>query len=201
MFDKTKMMEQWKDASCMDLYAEVVKRMNTALLFHSSLSDYFNFLGLHGFKRIHEYQYFCESIEKRKLQRKVLDVHNKIVPMVGHEKPEVIPVDWYKHTRMDIDDNVIAKYVRQAMKTYKEWEEESKCIYECIACIFLNRGELIDYEIMMCYAEDVQEELKKIYRLCEELNGVGYDTLYIMEIQKCIHNEYKCKMKHLKIQN
>lgn len=52
----------------------------------------------------------------------------------------------------------------------------------------------------MCYLEDVQCELKKIYRMCEELNGVGYDLLYIVEIQKRIHDENKEKMKKLKIQ-
>ena len=53
---------------------------------------------------------------------------------------------------------------------------------------------------MMCYLEDVQHELKKIYRLCEELNGTGYDLLYIVEIQKQIHDEYKDKMWKLKVQ-
>lgn len=51
-----------------------------------------------------------------------------------------------------------------------------------------------------CYLEDVQHELKKIYRLCEELNGTGYDLLYIVEIQKQIHVEYKDKMRKLKVQ-
>lgn len=46
----------------------------------------------------------------------------------------------------------------------------------------------------------VQHELKKIYRLCEELNGTGYDLLYIVEIQKQIHDEYKDKMRKLKVQ-
>ena len=47
---------------------------------------------------------------------------------------------------------------------------------------------------------DMQHELKKIYRLCEELNGTGYDLLYIVEIQKQIHDEYKDKMRKLKVQ-
>ena len=33
-----------------------------------------------------------------------------------------------------------------------------------------------------------------------EPNGTGYDLLYIVEIQKQIHDEYKNKMKKLKIQ-
>lgn len=196
MLDK----EHLKELSCIEIYAEVDKHMTTALMFHANMSDYFNFIGLHGFKRKHEYQYFCESIGKRKLHRKVLDVHNKLIPIKGHDKLEVVPTDWYKHTRMDIDDSVLAKFVRTALKQYKEWEEQTKEFYETVCCVFYEKGELIDYNLMMCYLEDVQKELKKIYRLCEELNGTGYDVLYIMELQKRTHDEYKDKMKKLKIQ-
>lgn len=198
--EKENKKERMKEMSCIELYSEVNKRMTSALMFHSKMSDYFNFIGLHGFKRIHELQYYEESIGKRKLNRKVLDIHNKLIPEEGHEKPEVIPADWYKHTRMDIDDSVLSKFVKSALKQYKEWECETKCLYECVAHIFLERGEMMDYKLMMCYVEEVQYELKKIYRLCEELNDVGYDVLYIMEIQKPIHNEYKNKMKKLKVQ-
>lgn len=196
MYDK----ERMQSMTCEELYAEVNKRMTTALMFHENMSDYFNFMGLHGFKRIHELQYYEESIGKRKLHRKVLDIHNKLIPELGHDKLEVIPSDWYKHTRMDIDDSVLSKYVKYALKQYKEWEEETKHFYECVAYVFMERGEMIDYELMLCYVKHVQCELKKIYRLCEELNGVGYDVLYIMEIQKCIHNEYKKKLKKLRVQ-
>lgn len=195
-----KQKEEYQNMTRQELYSEINKRMSTALLFHSRMSDYFNFIGLHGFKRIHEYQYYCEVIGKRKLHKKVLDLHNELIVETGHDKPDIIPVEWYKHTRMDIDDNVVAKYARMAIKTYREWEHETKEMYECIACIFMERGELCDYELINCYVKDVQHELKKIYRLCEELNDVGYDTVYIMEIQKRIHNEYKNKMRKLRVQ-
>ena len=196
MLDK----EQLKELSCMEIYAEIDKHMTAALMFHSGMSDYFNFIGLHGFKRIHELQYYDESIGKRKLHKKVLDIHNKLIPIKGHEKLEVIPKEWYSYTRMDIDDSVLTKFVRSAMKQYKEWEEETKKFYEAVCCVFYEKGWFIDYNLMMCYLEDVQHELKKIYRMCEELNGTGYDVLYIVEIQKQIHDEYKNKMKKLKIQ-
>lgn len=78
--------------------------------------------------------------------------------------------------------------------------EEEKKFYEAVCCVFFEKGLIVDYNLMVCYLEDVQHELKKIYRMCEELNGTGYDLLYIVEIQKQIHDEYKNKMKKLKIQ-
>lgn len=95
---------------------------------------------------------------------------------------------------------VLTKFVRSAMKQYREWEEETKKLYEAVCCVLWEKGLVVDYNLMMCYLEDVQHELKKIYRLCEELNGTGYDLLYIVEIQKQIHVEYKDKMRKLKVQ-
>lgn len=190
--------EELMQMDCGQLYGELNKRMTTALMFHSEMSDYFNFMGLHGFKRMHEYQYFNESIGKRKLNRTYLDLHNMLISERGHEKVEVIPEDWYKHTRMDIDDSIVSKHTRLALKTYMEWEEETKQLLEDICHVMLDRGKITDYKVMACYLEDVTCELKKIYRLIEELNNVAYDVLYIMEKQKEIHDCYKEKMKHLK---
>lgn len=192
--------DELKEMHCGELYGLLNKRMTTALMLHSEMSDYFNFLGLHGFKRIHEYQYFKESIGKRKLNSKFLDMYNKLIPEKGHEKVEVMPDEWYKHTRMDIDDSVMSKYTKAALKTYREWEEETKQMLEDICSVLMEKGMMADYEIMRCYLKDVCCELQRIYRMCEELNNVGYDVLYITEIQKRIHDEYKCKMKKLKIQ-
>ena len=81
--------------------------------------------------------------------------------MKGHEKPEVIPKEWYNHTRMDIDDSVLTKFVRSAMKQYREWEEETKKLYEAVCCVLWEKGLVVDYNLMMCYLEDVQHELKR----------------------------------------
>lgn len=191
-------MEELKQMDCGKLYSVLNKRMTTALMLHSEMSDYFNFIGLHGFKRMHEYQYFKESIGKRRLNRKYLDMHNMLISEKGHEKIEVIPSDWYKHTRMDIDDSVVPKYTRMALKTYMGWEKETMELLENICHVMLDRGKISDYSVMKCYLDDVSCELKKVYRLAEELNSVGYDVLYIEEKQKEIHDCYKEKMKKLR---
>lgn len=191
--------QEMEKMTCIELYSQVNKRLTTALMMHANMSDYFNFIGLHGFEKMHEHQYHAESIEKRKLNKKVLDAHNKLIPEIGHDKVDVIPSDWYKHTRMDIDDAVLPKFVRTALKTYREWEEETKQLYSDVCHVLFSKGMMVDYNIMNGYLMDVQCELKKLYRLCEQLNGVGYDVVYIVEMQKEVHDEYDEKMKHLKI--
>ena len=190
-----------EEMSCHELYAMMSERMLVALMFHNDMSDYFNFLGLHGFECIHEYQYHEESISRRHLKREYLDIHNKIIK--EHFEPEyfedVIPTDWSKYTRMDIDKSVIPKFVKSSIEKYKDWEEETKEMYETAYCVAISKGYVVDADIIKDYISCVQSELKKIYRLYEELNCVGFDPVYIVEMQKEIHDCYKEKMKKIKI--
>jgi hypothetical protein len=176
--------------------------MVSALMLHSEMSDYFNFIGLHGFKRIHEYQYYGESLGRRKLHHKYLDIHNKLIDenFEKSDRVHVIPDDWYKYTRLDINDSIMPKFVRSALEQYKVWEEETKQLYSDIYCVMLEKGFVIDAKIVNCYICDVQKELKEIYRMMEEMNNTGYDAIYIQEIQDKVHEQYKCKMKKFRVQ-
>ena len=40
-----------------DVFAEVNARYIAALMLHDQMANYFDFLGLHGYKRLHEHQY------------------------------------------------------------------------------------------------------------------------------------------------
>ena len=181
------------------LYGMLESHMVEGVMFHNDMSDYFNFIGLCGFKRIHEYQFYEENKNRRLLVRKVMDVHNILIPHMEVETKEYIPKDWYKYTRMNIDDTIIPKLTRSAWKAYKEWEEETKELYESIACSFMEKGMIVDYSMIVCYIQDVQKELKNIYKMCERLNDVAYDPVYIMEIQGKLHEKYKNKLKRLKL--
>ena len=191
------MKEKMDKLTCEEIFAEVDKHMTTALMFHSQMFDYFNFLGLCGFKKLHEYQYYDESIGKKRLHKTYIKQYNKLIEPTCHDKVDVIPNEWYKHTRMDIDDGVLAKYVRKAWKEYLEWEEQTKCLYECVCCIFLERGELTKHDVIKHYLDDVVCELTEIYKVQECLNNVGFDVVYIMEMQENIYKQYKKKMESL----
>lgn len=50
-----KYIDKVKDMTCEDVYAMASARMTVALMMHADMADYFAFLSLHGFKRLHEY--------------------------------------------------------------------------------------------------------------------------------------------------
>lgn len=187
--------------TCEDIFCEIDKRFIKALMFHSDMSDLFSFLGLHGFKRLHEYQYFSESKERMDLHHFYLDHCNRLLDTFKCDKAEytkgidVIPREWGKYGRMDISSGVVSKYTKQAFEQYREWEQDTKCLYECCASLLEGMDKIVLSEYVASLACDVQKELKEIYRLMECLNISEYDWMYILNIQKKLHKEYKCKMK------
>lgn len=189
-----------------DVYAILEKRMCLATDFHSQLADFFCFLGLQGFKRMCEYQYMKECAESRKLHRRYIDHHHRIIPpmidVYAGEKPNVIPSEWSRYTTQDIDDNVIPKFVRLALTKYYEWEMETKEIIteQCERLMQLNA--YADYEFLKEMLRDVEKEIKKVMRLYEQLNGTGYDVTTIHGVQDKYHEKYKKKYDdHFTVKN
>ena len=45
-----------------DIFDEINKRYVAAMMIHGQMADYFNFLGLKVYKRLHEYQFLTESL-------------------------------------------------------------------------------------------------------------------------------------------
>lgn len=176
-----------------ELYVMIGERMCMALDFHNQLADYFCFLGLHGFKRMCEYQYMKESKEMRKVHRRYIDMHNKVLPINDAKGPSIIPRDWTKYTTHDIDDSVIPKFVRMALKEWYEWEKETKELYEDICKQFMEMGLYADYDYVETLIVDLEKECKKIMHLYEKLNGTGYDVNTIHGIQDKYHEKYKKK--------
>lgn len=183
--------ENYKDIE--DMYKQIDERMCQALSFHEQLADYFCFLGLQGFKRMAEFQYMKECAERRKMHRRYIDMHNKVLPVEDYRKPMMIPKEWSKHTRHDIDDSVIPKYVKMALTEWYEWEKETKEIYEDVCEQFRSMGLVADEEFIKRLILDVEKECKKIMRMYENLNGTGYDVTQIHGMQDKLHEKYKKK--------
>lgn len=176
-----------------EVYIALDEQMCRGISFHEQLADYFCFLGLHGFKRMLEYQYMKECADKRKLHKRYIDVHHKVIPVRQVQTPVFIPKDWNRYTTKDIDDSVIPKFVRSALNAYYEWEEKAKEVYEeqCEALWEMNM--VSDYEYVKTLVADVEKEMKKIHRMIESLNGTGYDVNMVHGMQDKYHAKYKKK--------
>lgn len=134
-----------------------------------------------------------EVTVKRKLHHKYINMHHKIIPMRQVEIPRIIPSDWSRYTTNDVNDNVLPKFVKSAMTQYKDWEERTKQLYEEVWQECINYGMTADAEYISDLVEDVTKEIKKVNRMCEQLNGTGYDSVAIHNMQDKYHEKYKKK--------
>ena len=176
------------------IFSEINARMIAALMFHDQMSDYFDFLGMKGYKRLHEYQYFSESLERKKLNQYYINHHNKLIPDIYTGQVAMIPENWQTANRISVGKSTKQKGIEDGFNQYHEWETETKSLYEHYSVKLRENGAVTDAIMVERLVEDVDKELKKLERIIVDLISSGYDMVYITESQQRIHDKYKAKM-------
>lgn len=188
------------DASTVEeIFAQIKNRQIAALMFHGQMADYFDFLSLHGYKRLHEYQYFDESAEFRKTGRYYINHHGKLIPDSFSGDIRAIPDAWFTANRMSVGKSTKQKAVEDGFNAYHEWETETKAVYERYAKRLRELGNEADAIMVDCLVKSVDHELKCLDRIILDLISAGYDMVYIVESQKCLHDKYKKKIKEISL--
>lgn len=176
------------------IFSEINARMIAALMFHDQMSDYFDFLGMKGYKRLHEYQYFSESLERKKLNQYYINHHNKLIPDIYTGQVAMIPENWQTANRISVGKSTKQKGIEDGFNQYHEWETETKSLYEHYSVKLREMGAVADALMVEKLVEDVDKELKKLERIIVDLISSGYDMVYITESQHGIHDKYKAKL-------
>lgn len=187
-----------KDVSNVEsIFSEINARMIAALMFHDQMSDYFDFLGMKGYKRLHEYQYFAESLERKKLNQYYINHHNKLIPDIYSGQVAMIPESWQTANRISVGKSTKQKGIEDSFNQYHEWEAETKSLYEHYSVKLREIGAVADAIMVEKLVEDVDNELKKLERIIVDLISSGYDMVYITESQQRIHGKYKAKLHEI----
>lgn len=184
-------------ASAEEIYSEIKKRQIAALMYHDQMANYFDFLSLHGYKRLHEYQYFTESAEYRKICRYFINHHEKLLADGFDGEIKAIPAAWLTANRMSVGKSTKQKAVEDGFNQYREWESGTKAVYSHYAARLREIGHEADAIIVGRLVEDVDHELKCLDRIILDLISSGYDMVYIVESQKALHDKYKKKLKEV----
>lgn len=174
-----------------EIYNEINSRQIVALMFHRQMSDYFDFLGLMGYKRLHECQYLCECKENLNVSRYYINHHGRLLSDSFSGEVKMIPAAWLTANRMSVGRATKQKAVEDGFNTYHSWETETKAVYEKYAYRLREIGHEADAIFVDCLVEDVDKELKNVERIILDLISTGYDMVYIVESQKEIHDKYK----------
>lgn len=187
-----------KSMKCQEIFEKINEHQVEAVDFHCQMVSLFDFLGLEGFEKMHEYRFIDESLEHMKTKREFMDRHQRLLKDGSRKGMKYIDEEWFSASRCDVPTQVREKSVEEAMNQYEKWEEETKDYYEDCATKAMEAGCHSEYRIIEELIKDVDEELKHIHKLVNELKGVGYDSEYIYKMQEPLEEKYERKIEHLK---
>ena len=165
--------------------------MVEAMMIHDQLADAFAFLNLNGFKRMSEYQFKSESMCYRKLHRFYIDRYNKLIDESRVEDPALIPDSWHNYKRWEVDANSKRNAVKTMIEHWVSWERETKKLYQEVSHELGEIGEVTASLYVDRLVEEVGRELKKAERIMINLASADYSMMYILDIQKPLHDKYK----------
>lgn len=171
--------------------------MILGIMIHEHMANYYDFLGLEGYKRCHEYHYLQETCNHRALNRYFINHHNMLIPETKIDAPDLIPQSWFDHVRQDVDISTKKSAVKAGLEKWVSWEKETKKLYEQMYKELVNIGEIASACFIKCFLEDVDHELKMAERYHLNKEAIGYDMTEIIAEQKRKHEKYKKKMKKI----
>lgn len=177
-----------------DIYSKISSHMISNIMKHEQLMNYYNFLGLSGYKKCHEYHYLAETMSHVKLCNYFVTHHNMLISEEKISNPNTIPENWYKYSRQDVDDNTKKNAVKNGLTMWVDWERETKELYEHMYRELIGIGEVASAAFLERMIQDVDKELAKAekYQLLKE--AVNYDIGHIIGEQHKKHKKYERKI-------
>lgn len=180
-----------------EIFSKLSAHMLTGIMFHEDLANYYDFLGLAGYKRCHEYHSLAEYAEYRSVCRYYINHYNKLIEYSESTQKQVIPESWYSYSRQDVDMTTKKNSVRNGLSMWVDWERKTKTAYEEMYKEMLDIGEIAGACKIKCLIKDVDRELKHAERYLLNKIAVDYDMTYIIGEQDCLHDKYKKKTEGL----
>lgn len=178
-----------------EIFVKLSAHMINGMMFHEQMANYYDFIGLCGYKRCHEYHYICETIEHRKLNRCYINKYNKMIPEPEFDNQSVIPPNWYRYTRQEVDNSTKRNVVENGVAEWLKWERETHKLYTDMYKELYDLGEITSAAYMECLIHKVEKEIKHAERKQLDLEAVEYNLSYVIGKQQCIHDKYKKKLE------
>lgn len=175
-----------------EVFETIISHLTKGVMFHDLMMDLFGFLGLYGFKKMHEYQLYSEYMERRKAKCHVLEHMNVLIKDMPDESGlNFIPDQWYQGTRHDLRAEEKTQYLHIAFEAYRQWEEETKELLSYCASELMYMGQVAEFNEVTKMVKDVEKELHKLEDLILKLESVDFDMKYVQEMQEKLFEEYE----------
>ena len=175
-----------------EIFGNINAHMIEGLMVHSQMSDYYNFLGLEGYNKCHEYHFYKESKSFRELNDYYFKHFNKFIVEMPNSNPNVIPADWYKYTRQQVDTATRKNGIANAMTKWVTWEKDTKAMYERMYQELIVMNEISAAMFIKKLIKEVNEEHAVACQKHLELKAMDFNVSDIILEQKELKDKY-CK--------
>jgi hypothetical protein len=171
--------------------------MTQGIMLHAELADYYDFLGLRGYKRLHEYHFLAECAELRGLHRYYINHEGALLQTEVAAPEPVTPPAWYAATRDDVSVAIRRDAVREGMDTWVDWERKTKAVLQLAYSDLMTSGSIAAACKIREILSGADQELKKAERMVLELKACDYDPVFVVESQEHLHECYRAKTKDI----
>lgn len=181
------------------LFKRVSDRYQTAISFHRENADLFRFLALPGFAALHEYQVIDETNAQRSIKRFVIDNYGVIYTDANPDNVNMLDPLLSGVDKYSMDNERKWRALQSSWSAYRDWEVETKEVQSEAAKILLDNGFIHDYTFMSALVDDVSSELVKLEAIMLDMRNTDFDMPHIQDMQTPLCDEYRKKLKHIKI--
>lgn len=178
-----------------EIFTKLAAHMVEGMMIHDTLSKGYDFLGLYGFSKCHEYHHIEETKGYECLLHYYSTRYHKLLEIKNIPEPEIIPANWYKYTTMAVDVATKRQAVKTMTEKWVEWERNTKKLYQDMYKELFELGEIAAANKINCFICDVDEELKHAEKKLIKLETLGYDIGTIVNWQQPMYKKYKKKLK------
>ena len=183
-----------------EIFNQLSNHMIQGIMFHAQMSDYYNFLGLKGFSKCHEYHFVAENYNFRKLSKYYLDHYDKIIADLPTSNPKAIPTAWLKYKKQDVDAATRKSAIQSGIESWVRWEQNTKTFYEKIYTELISLNEIAAAMEIKSYILDVDEELTIAKQKHIEEKSIDFDITILIEEQDELYQKYSKEIAEIEMQ-
>ncbi len=176
-----------------EIFTKTINHILQGIMIHDEFANYYEFLGLEGYAKCHEYHGMLETKAYRKLMTYYITHYNKFIPEPKPTPAEIIPTSWAGYTRQDVDTKTRQSAVKLGLEKWVAHETQTKTLYQQMYKELIALGEIAAANYFNCLIKDVDEELASVVKYHLYKQSMGYDMSEIIAEQKHKYKHYKEK--------
>ncbi|GEM_PF-4583321 len=166
-----------------DIFAKINAHMIEGVMFHSQMAEYFAFLNLGEYEKLHKLHACHEFTTHGGWVSDYVCDYNKLLPEYSIDKISVIPDSWRNHVKQDVDTATKQRAVKDGFEKWRDWEKQTKELYEKSYSELITIGEISAANSVCNLIYEVAGELRTAERKLIDLAAVNYDMGAIIAAQ------------------